>query len=83
SRHIPASVRDEVFARDGGRCTFVGPEGKRCGSRWNIQVDHIVPYGKGGDSSPENLRLLCAKHNNLEAGRAYGVNKIKKYRRRE
>ncbi|UCF04727.1 MAG: hypothetical protein JSV33_12495, partial [bacterium] len=46
SRHIPASVRDEVFARDGGRCTFVGPEGKRCGSRWNIQVDHIVPYGK-------------------------------------
>ncbi len=28
SRHIPAAIRDEVFLRDGGRCTWVGPDGR-------------------------------------------------------
>jgi 5-methylcytosine-specific restriction endonuclease McrA len=28
SRHIPASVRRDVWKRDGGRCTFVGAEGR-------------------------------------------------------
>ncbi|MDH4337891.1 MAG: hypothetical protein OEX18_11525 [Candidatus Krumholzibacteria bacterium] len=32
SRHIPASVRDEVSVRDQGRCTFVAPDGTRWGS---------------------------------------------------
>ncbi|HSG29224.1 MAG TPA: HNH endonuclease signature motif containing protein, partial [Candidatus Krumholzibacterium sp.] len=62
-RHIPRHIRDEVYSRDGGRCSFVGPDGTRCGSEWNVQIDHIRPFSKGGDHSPENLRLLCAKHN--------------------
>jgi hypothetical protein len=28
SRHIPADVRRAVWARDGGRCRFVGPAGR-------------------------------------------------------
>jgi len=72
SRYIPRKVRDLVYKRDGGRCSFTGRNGKRCVSRWNLQIDHIVPFGKGGDSSPENLRLLCAKHNRLMAEREYG-----------
>ncbi len=31
TRHIPQSIRDEVFVRDGGRCAFTGTDGKRCG----------------------------------------------------
>jgi len=27
---------------------------------------------RGGDSGPENLRLLCRAHNRLEAERAFG-----------
>ncbi len=72
SRHIPPAVRDEVFTRDGGRCTFIGDNGKRCYSDWNLEIDHIVPFAKGGDNSPKNLRLLCAAHNRLAAERAYG-----------
>jgi 5-methylcytosine-specific restriction endonuclease McrA len=79
TRHIPQAVRDEVFKRDGGRCTFIGPDGKRCNSSWNLQIDHIVPFAKGGDNSPENLRLLCAEHNHLAAERAYGKNHIDKF----
>jgi 5-methylcytosine-specific restriction endonuclease McrA len=83
TRHIPQSVRDEVFARDGGRCTFVGDNGARCNSRWNLEIDHIVPFAKGGGNSPGNLRLLCARHNRLAAEREHGTEFMKSYHRRE
>ncbi len=72
SRHIPQAVQDQVLTRDGGRCTYEGPDGVRCNSTWNLHIDHIMPYAKGGDHSIHNLRLLCAKHNHLEAERVYG-----------
>ncbi|HUV36435.1 MAG TPA: HNH endonuclease [Patescibacteria group bacterium] len=83
NRYIPPAVRDEVFARDDGRCTFVSDNGKRCNSLWNLQIDHIIPFAKGGDSSPGNLRLLCARHNISEAEREYGAELMKKFRQRE
>ena len=33
NRHIPAQIRDQVFKRDGLRCTYVSPEGVRCEAR--------------------------------------------------
>jgi 5-methylcytosine-specific restriction endonuclease McrA len=83
SRHIPDSLRDRVFERDGGRCTYKGPDGKRCGSRRNLQVDHIIPYARGGKHTLSNLRLLCAKHNRLEAEREYGKEFIKRHIKKE
>ena len=83
SRHIPAAARDEVFARDGGRCTFVGANGKRCLSRTALHVDHIKPFALGGSNDASNLRLLCANHNRLEAERAYGDEFMQQYHRRE
>jgi 5-methylcytosine-specific restriction endonuclease McrA len=61
-----------VFLRDGGRCTFTGTNGRRCNSTWDLQIDHIIPFALGGDDSPGNLRLLCGKHNRLEAERRFG-----------
>jgi 5-methylcytosine-specific restriction endonuclease McrA len=79
SRHIPQKVRDEVYARDKGCCSYRSPGGRKCGSKWDLQVDHIVPFARGGDNSPENLRLLCGKHNRLEAERAYGTKHMEQY----
>jgi 5-methylcytosine-specific restriction endonuclease McrA len=79
SRYIPLKVRDEVYARDHGRCAYVSAEGRRCGSTHDLQIDHIVPFARGGDSSPGNLRLLCGKHNRLEAERVYGKKHMEKY----
>jgi 5-methylcytosine-specific restriction endonuclease McrA len=72
SRYIPPSVRDEVFVRDRGCCTYVGKTGKRCGSTHALQIDHIVPFARGGPATASNLRLLCAKHNRLAAEEVFG-----------
>ncbi|HEX6791571.1 MAG TPA: HNH endonuclease [Candidatus Krumholzibacteria bacterium] len=71
-RQIPVHVRDQVFTRDKGRCTFVSAGGRRCDSKHMLQLDHIVPVARGGKSTVDNLRLLCAYHNRLEAERLMG-----------
>ncbi|TVQ77746.1 MAG: HNH endonuclease [Bradymonadales bacterium] len=65
SRHIPKSVRAEVFERDGGACVFVEPKtGRSCGSSFGLEWDHKLEFSRGGESSEANLRLLCRQHNN-------------------
>lgn len=70
--HIPKSIRAEVYQRDGGQCTFVSDDGKRCSERGHLEFDHIIPFAMGGDSTAENLRLLCRSHNSFAADRAFG-----------
>jgi hypothetical protein len=83
SRHIPATTRDAVFARDKGGCTYVSRSGERCDATHNLQIDHVVPYARGGSSMIKNLRLLCARHNKIEAERAYGAGAIRRFSTRE
>ncbi len=63
SRYIPVPVRREVWRRDGGCCSYVDPHsGRRCGSRFLLELDHVVPYALGGGAEPANLRLRCRAH---------------------
>jgi 5-methylcytosine-specific restriction endonuclease McrA len=82
NRYIPQAVREAVFTRDEGRCTFIGPEGIRCNSTWNLHIDHIIPFARGGDHSLQNLRLLCGRHNQFEAEKAYGREFMSRKRRK-
>jgi len=57
---------------DDVRCSYVGPTGIRCDSQWKPNRDHKDPLGRGGSSTPDRMRWLCAQHNQLEADHAYG-----------
>jgi hypothetical protein len=70
--HPPAEVAREVYVRDGGQCTFVAQDGRRCGSRDFLQFDHIDPRRLGGPATTQNLRLRCHAHNQQYARQVYG-----------
>ncbi|HSN13831.1 MAG TPA: HNH endonuclease signature motif containing protein, partial [Anaeromyxobacteraceae bacterium] len=37
-----------------------------------VELDHVVPVGRGGRATVSNLRILCAFHNDLAARQVYG-----------
>jgi 5-methylcytosine-specific restriction endonuclease McrA len=53
---ITEAERDAIFDRDGRKCL-------RCGTSEYLQIDHIVPFSKGGTTSRENLQTLCKSCN--------------------
>jgi 5-methylcytosine-specific restriction endonuclease McrA len=72
TRYIPARIRQEVLERDGHQCAFVSKDGHRCSERCGLQLDHVVPFSQGGQSTVENLRAMCSAHNQLLAEQAFG-----------
>ena len=67
-RAVPAAVRREVWQRDGGRCSYVDPRtGRRCASRHLLEIDHRIPYARGGGAERANLRLLCGVRDYAES----------------
>jgi hypothetical protein len=75
SRHIPAAVRRAVWARDEGRCTFVGAAG-RCTERGFLEFHHVAPYAAGCDARVETIALRCRAHNQYEAVLDFGPDAV-------
>lgn len=59
---IPRDVKLAVWQRDEGRCV-------ECGSDFDMQYDHVIPFSMGGANTVENLQLLCARCNQSKGGR--------------
>jgi hypothetical protein len=81
SRYIPTSVRRAVHERDGGQCRYVNEQGRRCSARDGLEFHHVEAHGRGGDRSPENIRLMCRAHNAYLAEIEYGKERMARYRR--
>jgi hypothetical protein len=71
-RHVPAAVRRAVWERDGGQCTFVNEQGKRCEARTRLEFDHVEAVARGGQSTVGGLRLRCRAHNQYAAECTFG-----------
>jgi 5-methylcytosine-specific restriction endonuclease McrA len=68
---VPAAVKREVWARDEGRCAFIGNSG-RCIERGFLEFHHVVPFADGGATDAANLQLRCRAHNAFEAEEWFG-----------
>jgi len=59
---IPHDTRIFVWNCDGGCC-------RNCGSREELQFDHVIPLARGGSNTAENIELLCRKCNQTKSAR--------------
>ena len=57
--------RENVFARDRGRCQYCGQRLSRSSATW----DHVVPRRLGGRTTWENIVLACLDCNQRKGGR--------------
>lgn len=60
--NLSNAIMSEVWTRDAGKCV-------QCGSTDDLEFDHIVPFSKGGSSTPGNLRILCLQCNRRRGAR--------------
>ena len=57
----PQALRDFLLARD-KTCRFPGC--RRSGLKG--EIDHVIPWEEGGETSRSNLGLLCKRHHQLK-----------------
>ncbi len=83
SRHIPAAIRRAVVARDGGRCTYVDENGRRCSATELLEFHHTKPWARSRRHSADEIFLMCQPHNQHAAVQDYGRGHMRRYRARE
>jgi len=76
-------VKRQVWERDQGRCAWIGPDGRRCGSTFMLEFDHIEPAALGGASTVDNVRVACRPHNWFHAEQTFGRAHMARFRREE
>lgn len=59
---IPEDVRLFVWRRDNGKCV-------KCGSKTNLEFDHIIPVSKGGSNTERNIQILCEHCNRQKSNK--------------
>lgn len=62
TRRVPQDVKAAVWQRDRGKCV-------ECGDAKYLELDHIIPWSKGGATSVNNLQLLCRGCNSKKGDR--------------
>ena len=60
--YIPKWLRRRIHERDGWCCLM-------CGSAFDLTLDHVWPWSKGGKDTEENLRTLCRSCNSSKGAR--------------
>ncbi|WP_413294298.1 HNH endonuclease [Bdellovibrio sp. HCB185ZH] len=75
--HIKVTSKRTLLISAGYCCEYKHPtSGVKCGSKFQLQFDHIQPVALGGGDGSHNLRVLCRTHNLAEANRM-GLKRLK------
>jgi len=61
-RAFTAQQRAVIFSRAQNQCEHFSLFGRRC-TATPTHADHIVPWSRGGATTPSNAQALCARHN--------------------
>ena len=69
TRSIPPAIRRALKRRDGG-CRFPG-----CSCTRFVDAHHIHHWADGGETSMDNLILLCRRHHRLLHEEGFGINR--------
>ena len=70
TRRPSKALKIEVWKRAGGKCEL-------CLSTFALEIDHHVPWARGGKTNLENARLLCRTCNQREAIKEFGRHTIR------
>lgn len=71
---VTRTQRARILERDGYKCQC-------CEATEGLCIDHIMPVSRGGDSSDENLQVLCSACNTKKGNKIDGEQKNTKQRR--
>jgi len=70
SRYAQKNAVRRVWQKAGDQCSWVDKQtGRRCESRFKLQIDHKIPFSRNGKTVESNLQLLCANHNTYKSNR--------------
>lgn len=63
---ISSAIKRELFEKH-QCCQWRNQKSNQiCGSTFQLQTDHVLPLWAGGGNEPENLQVLCSRHNKLK-----------------
>lgn len=65
---VTRTQRVRILERDNYTC-------QRCASQEHLCIDHVLPVSRGGDSSDENLQVLCLSCNTSKGNKLDGESK--------
>jgi hypothetical protein len=83
SRYIPEKMKRIIYKRAHAQCEYADQKTKRrCTARHYLEVDHIIPHALGGETTLDNLQLLCRAHNQFRARQIYGKEKMAQFQAR-
>src|SRR6185369_12753219 len=57
ARYVAVTVRRETHTRDGGQCSFVSEDGRRCNARAFLELDHRKPFAR--QARPTRRTFAC------------------------